>query len=66
MERSVTDTLIAAMEDAGRAKSAIVVMEISDEEDALIVLSSHSSYIWKLGVVEVLRKHIENSIRKDS
>lgn len=61
--RSPTDTLIAAMEEAGNAKECMVIM--TSEDGDIIWLCSSDKYTIKLGLIETAKQCIVNDIKRD-
>ena len=53
MERSPTDTLIAAMEEAGEAKQCLVIMTTKD--GYILTLGSTDQRVQRLGMIETAK-----------
>ena len=64
MERSPTDTLVAAMEEAGSARELLVIM--TTEDGHILTLATSDQRVIRMGLIETAKQWIIADMVLDS
>ena len=64
MERSPTDTLVAAMEEAGSARELLVIM--TTEDGHILTLATSDQRVIRMGLIETAKQWIIADMVSDS